>query len=150
MPWKVLIFSVTSATYSVIYSENMPSIWTNFNHFEVFQGLFFAFVLQRKDALGTKLLKKNFNLNFVLLYVYLDHQKTKYFSISRKYQCCVMCGENQCRVISEGNVNYSSYCKFSRQYEFVFSSQLYQCLQNSYSKIKYKQKTSKEMLCLVY
>ena len=34
----------------------MPSIWKNFDHmFEVFQGLFFAFLLQRKDALGTRL-----------------------------------------------------------------------------------------------
>ena len=31
----------------------MPSIWANFDHvFEVFQGLFFAF-LYRNDALGT-------------------------------------------------------------------------------------------------
>ena len=35
----------------------MPSIWANFNHvFEVFQGLFFAFLLLRKDALGTSLI----------------------------------------------------------------------------------------------
>ena len=35
----------------------MPSIWENFDHvFEVFQGLFFAFLLLRKDALGTRLL----------------------------------------------------------------------------------------------
>ena len=45
----------------------MPSIWENFNHvFEVFQGLYFAFLLQRKDALGTRLLltisSTNFNL----------------------------------------------------------------------------------------
>ena len=34
----------------------MPSIWANFDHvFEVFQGLFFAFLLWRKDALGTRL-----------------------------------------------------------------------------------------------
>ena len=34
----------------------MPSIWKNFNHvFEVFQGLFFAFLLWRKDSLETGL-----------------------------------------------------------------------------------------------
>ena len=34
----------------------MPSIWANFDHmFEVFQGLFFAFFLERKiDAVGTR------------------------------------------------------------------------------------------------
>ena len=43
------MFSVSLPTYSVIYSENysenMPSIWANFNHlFEVFQGPFFVFL----------------------------------------------------------------------------------------------------------
>ena len=34
----------------------MRSIWENFDHvFEVFQGLFFAFRLSRKDAFGTRL-----------------------------------------------------------------------------------------------
>ena len=36
----------------------MPSIWANFNHvFEVFQGLFSAFLLYQKDGLGTRLAK---------------------------------------------------------------------------------------------
>ena len=43
-------------------------------------------------------LKEIFNVNFVLLYVSLDHKKVKYFSLSRKYQRCVICGGNQCRV----------------------------------------------------
>ena len=33
----------------------MPSIWANFDHvFEVFQGLFFAFLLSRKDGSGNE------------------------------------------------------------------------------------------------
>ena len=31
----------------------------------------------------------------MLWYKYLDHEKTKYFNLSRKYQCCVICGGNQ-------------------------------------------------------
>ena len=39
--------------------KNMSSIWTNFNQvFEVIQGLFFAFLLKRKDGLGTRLILK--------------------------------------------------------------------------------------------
>ena len=34
----------------------MPSNWVNFDHiFEVFQGLFLAFLLLQKDALRTRL-----------------------------------------------------------------------------------------------
>ena len=41
------VFLVSPSTYSIIYSEKMPSIRENFNHvFEVFQGLFLAFLLQ--------------------------------------------------------------------------------------------------------
>ena len=33
----------------------MPSIWANFDHvFEVFQGIFFAFLLSRKDGAGNE------------------------------------------------------------------------------------------------
>ena len=39
----LLIFSVLPSTYSVIYCENMPSIWASFSHvFQVFQGPFFC------------------------------------------------------------------------------------------------------------
>ena len=43
---RLLKLLVAPPTYLVIYSEKYPSIWANFNHVsEVFQGLFFAFLL---------------------------------------------------------------------------------------------------------
>ena len=42
--------------FPVSILKNIPSLKANFDHvFEVFQGLFFGFLLEWKDALGTKL-----------------------------------------------------------------------------------------------
>ena len=55
---KLLIFSVRSSIYFVIYSKICPLFGQTFNHvFEVFQGVLFALLLYLKDALGTRLLK---------------------------------------------------------------------------------------------
>ena len=55
----MLIFSVTLSTYPVIYSEKYALYLGKFeNVLEVFQGLFFAFLLKQKDALGTRLVEK--------------------------------------------------------------------------------------------
>ena len=65
----------------------MPSIWANFDHlFEVFQGLFFTFLLWRKDALGTRLLdhshkkrvvwKHGLNRNLYVMLKFTERPKT--------------------------------------------------------------------------
>ena len=56
-----VLFSVSPSTYSVIYSEKICPLFGQILMFEVFQGLFLAFLLQRKDVLGTRL--KSYMLN---------------------------------------------------------------------------------------
>ena len=54
-----LIFSVLPSKYFAIYAEKYALYQANFGHVsEVFQGLFFAFLLQRKDVLGSRLQEK--------------------------------------------------------------------------------------------
>lgn len=64
-------------------------------------------------------LKQNFDVNFVLVYVYLNHKKTKHISLSMKYQCC-----KHVEQTSLGNISYSSCYKFLKLHEFAFGSQL--------------------------
>ena len=67
-------------------------------------------------------LKYNSDVNSLLVYVYLDHKEAKHVRLSRNYHCRVIYGGNQCRVISAGNINYFSCCKFSSVCEFAFGS----------------------------
>ena len=53
---EMLIISVSQWTYSLIYSQKFALYLGKFSLcFEVYQGLFFAFLLQLKDALGFRL-----------------------------------------------------------------------------------------------
>ena len=53
-------------------------------------------------------LNYNSDVNSLLVYVYLDHKEGKHVRLSSNYQCRVIYGGNQYRVISTGNINYFS------------------------------------------
>ena len=69
---KNAIFPVASSTYLQFILKNMPSIWANFNQvFEVFQGLFFTFLLlQQNDVRRTRL---EFRLTTLLCFKYFAY-----------------------------------------------------------------------------
>ena len=62
--------------YFHMFWKNFLSIWANFNHvFEMFYYIFFTFLLQWRDALGTRLEKQSLNFSGSALF----HMKTRVF-----------------------------------------------------------------------
>ena len=66
----VLIFLVTPSTCSIIYSEKYALYLGNFDHvFEVFRGLFFAFLLLAKRCAGDEDVEAGDFLNIFLRFL---------------------------------------------------------------------------------